>query len=128
MDMMDMLKKQSEALSSMKPDGTCDLNSDFKTILALDEKLTQAGIPHSLERMMDGWIVCYPAQAMNRRIGDAIQHCGSYGAYHDLVEVYGFGLKKPDGWCDADKAFEYFKTAHERAQEKERKRAERKKR
>jgi len=128
MDAMEIIQKQSKALRSVKPDGTYDVNPEYSAILELDKKLTEAGVPHELERMLDGWIVCYPASALNRRVGDAIQHCGSYGAFHGLMEVYGFGLKEPDGWCGVDEAFEYFRQAHEKALERKEKRAERKKR
>ena len=128
MDMMKIIRKQSKAIRSVKPDGTYDVNPEYSAILELDKKLTEAGIPHTLERMFDGWIVCYPTSALNRRFGDAVQHYGSYGAFHDLMEVYGFGLREPDGWCGVDRAFEYFRQAHEKALERKEKRAERKKR
>ena len=99
--------------------------ASYKAILELDKRLTAAEIPHITERSLDGWIVVYPS--FEDRVGDAIQHRMSYGAKHDLLEVYGFGLKEPVGWADVDKAFAYFKEAHEKAQEKGRKRARRKK-
>lgn len=102
------------------------VNSSYKAILDLDKRLTAAEIPHVTERSNDGWIVIYPS--FEHRIGDAIEHLSSYGSRHDLVEVFGFGLKEPVGWLDAEKAFNYFKDAHEKAQEKERKRVGRKKR
>ena len=128
MDAMEIIQKQSKAIGSVKPDGTYDVNPEYSAILDLDKKLTEAGIPHTLERMFDSWIVCYPTSALNRRSGDAVQHYGSYGAFHDLMEVYGFGLREPDGWCGVDKAFEYFRQAHEKALERKEKRVERKKR
>ena len=128
MDAMEIIQKQRKAIMSEKPDGTYDVNPEYSAVLELDRRLTEAGIPHVLERMLDGWIVCYPASAPNRRDSDAIRHYGSYGAFHDLMEIYGFGLKEPDGWCGVDKAFEYFRQAHEKARERKEKHAERKKR
>ena len=100
--------------------------ASYKAILELDKRLTAAEIPHITERSLDGYIVVYPS--FDDRIGDAVQHRMSYGAKHDLLEVYGFGLKEPVGWADVNKAFTFFKEAHEKAQEKGSKRARRKKR
>ena len=36
------------------------LNDKYKEILVLDKMLTDAGIPHTLNRNLDGWIVAYP--------------------------------------------------------------------
>lgn len=119
-DLLKDLKKQSEAAASVLPDGTFPLNEEYHAILELDKKLTEAGIPHTLERMMDGWIICYPEDGRKRK-GDVIQHFGSYGAFRDLMEAYGFGLKNPVGWLDAEKAFEYFRKAHEEGQHGKRK-------
>jgi len=120
-DMMTTIEEQRRAIETMKPDGTFDLNPDYKAILKLDKRLTEAGIPHLLDRANDGWIILYPSY--EHRVGDAIQHYYSYGAFHDLIEVFGFGLKNPDGFLDVDAAFDYFKKAHDKMLEKERRRS-----
>lgn len=108
--MIGVVDKMLKAAKSLKPDGTFDVNPEYTAILKLDKLLTEAQIPHLLERAYDGWIVIYPSREDN--IGDAIQHFGSYGAFRDMVEVYGFGLKQPAGFLSVESAFEYFKDAH----------------
>lgn len=112
-NLMKRLNKQREAMKSVLPDGTYPLNEEYQAILELDKKLTEAGIPHTKERTRDGWIICYPSDGRKRK-GDAVQYFGSLGAFNDLVEVFGFGLREPEGHLNADAAFEYFRKAHEK--------------
>lgn len=108
--MVKATRKMMNAVKSIKPDGTFDVNPEYTAILRLDKMLTKAQIPHLLDRAFDGWIVIYPSREDS--IGDAVQHFGSYGAFSDMLEVYGFGLKRPDGFLSVESAFEYFKKAH----------------
>lgn len=74
----------------------------YREILRLDTLLCDAGIPHELSRFYDGWQI-------RARGGDAVQHLGSYGASRDRIEVYGFGLRDPQGHLTAEQALEYFR-------------------
>lgn len=60
----------------------------YQEILKLDAMLTQKGIPHTLQKYMDGWQVIYPEDGENR-VMDAIEHFGSYGHERDLLEIMG---------------------------------------
>ena len=91
-------------------DGTWKRNKSYTAILELAEKLKENNIPHELTPYMDGWIIEYPEGGENR-IGDCVEHYGSYGKEQNLMEVYGFGLSEPDGWLTVEQAFEYFKKA-----------------
>ena len=78
----------------MKPFGKmCDehgnfvLDESYTEILKLDKMLTEAGIPHTIDRLFDGWQICYPNN--NGRVADAIQHFGSYGHEDNLLEIMG---------------------------------------
>ena len=62
-------------------------NPRYQEILKLDKMLTEAGIPHTLDRFFDGWRVCYPVR-MNR-VCDAIEHHCNYGREADLLEMMG---------------------------------------
>lgn len=68
--------------------GHCIENLKYKEIHVLDQLLTNAGIPHTMKRFLDGWQVCYPCEG-NGRIMDAIEHYGSYGKEEDLLEIMG---------------------------------------
>lgn len=73
------------------------LNDKYTEILKLDKMLTDAQIPHTLERMMDGWQVVYPDE--ENRVADAIEHCVSYGHEENLLEI--MGLIKPEETFDS---------------------------
>ena len=90
------------------------LNENYKTILQLDAELNRLGIEHELKRMLDGWILFYPNK-MNR-IGDVIEHFGSYGHECDLVEAYGFPECKGDVIANLtfEEALKLFKDADSR--------------
>lgn len=74
----------------------------YQEILKLDRMLREADIPHSLNRLFDGWVI-RSAQ------GTVIEHLSSYGGGKDLVEIWGFGLRQPQGWLTAEQAFEQIK-------------------
>ena len=63
------------------------LDESYTEILKLDKMLTDANIPHTLDRFLDGWQICYPNN--NGRVADAIQHFGSYGNAENLLEIMG---------------------------------------
>lgn len=67
--------------------GNYILDENYTEILRLDKMLTDANIPHTLERFTDGWQVIYYANG--ERIADAIQHYGSYGVEENRLEIMG---------------------------------------
>lgn len=69
--------------------GTFFTNPKYKEILRLDEMLTKADIPHTLDRLMDGFQICYPCPMGKNIVMDAIEHCGSYGSTYDKLEIMG---------------------------------------
>ena len=91
-------------------DGTIVHNGDrYQAIQRLHEDLDERCIPHDFHKMFDGYQICVPKKhARNHFEGDAIQHYGSYGTNADLIEVYGFGLKEPDGYLTVEGALKYF--------------------
>ena len=72
--------------------GKYRLDESYTEILKLDKMLTDANIPHTLNRFLDGWQVIYPSE--EKRVADAIQHYGSYGNTENLLEI--MGLIKPE--------------------------------
>lgn len=77
--------------------GKYRLDESYTEILKLDKMLTDANIPHTLDRFMDGWQVIYPSK--EKRVADAIQHYGSYGNTENLLEI--MGLVKPSETSDS---------------------------
>lgn len=94
-----------------------DLNEKYTEILKLDKMLTDEGIPHTLDRFLDGWQVCYPDQGIEGcpRVMDAIQHFGSYGNEQNKLEIMGLLTPKEQeydsvlGWLTAEEVFERIK-------------------
>ena len=64
-------------------------NPDYKEILKLDRMLSNAVIPHTCERLFDGWKVCYPSAKSEEIVMDAIEHYGSFGHDNDTLEIMG---------------------------------------
>ena len=62
-------------------------DKNYTEILRLDEMLTDANIPHVLEKFLDGWCVLYPTK--ENAIADAVEHYGSYGNSANLLEIMG---------------------------------------
>ena len=93
-------------------------NSDYQEILKLDRMLTDASIPHTLDRLFDGWRVCYPTREEPELVMDAIEHYGSYGKDEDKLEI--MGLLTPDeeehdsvlGYLTAEDVFERIRKHH----------------
>lgn len=77
--------------------GNFRLDESYTEILKLDKMLTDANIPHTLDRFLDGWQVVYSVNG--KRIADAIQHFGSYGNAENLLEI--MGLVKPEEASDS---------------------------
>lgn len=83
----------------------------YKEIFKLDELLTESGIPHVFEKMMDGWVICYPNKG-DCIVCDAIEHFGSYGHEQDLLELMGLLTPEEEecdsvvGWLTAENIFD----------------------
>lgn len=90
------------------------LNDKYKEILVLDKLLTEADIPHTLDRNLDGWIVAYPNLG-EERVMDAIEHFGSYGHQWDRLEIMWGGEVK--GYQSAQEVFERIKAHYEKGEE-----------
>ena len=78
--------------------GKYRLDKSYTEILKLDKMLTDANIPHTLNRFLDGWQVVYSVNG--KRIADAIQHFGSYGNSENLLEIMGL-LTPAEEECDS---------------------------
>lgn len=86
-------------------------NPAYKEILRLEKLLTEAEIPHSIDRFGDGWRIVYPAHGGRNIVCSVIEYTGSYGAKRDLLEISGL-LNKAErkydtvvGFLSADKVF-----------------------
>lgn len=96
--------------------GKYRLDESYTEILKLDKMLTDANIPHTLDRFIDGWQICYPNK--DNTIADAIEHFGSYGNLENLLEI--MGLLTPDeeehdcvkGWLTAEDVFNRMSVHH----------------
>ena len=75
-------------------DGSCDLNVSYTEIEKLNKMMLELNIPHSYERMFDGWQISYPNK--DNLIADVIQHFGSYGAEENLLEIMGLLTKNEE--------------------------------
>ena len=85
-------------------------NEAYQEILRLDKLLTEAEIPHDIERAGDGWHIYYPAMK-GRVVCSVIEFTGSYGYRKDLLEIQGL-LNKAErkydtvvGFLSADKVY-----------------------
>lgn len=76
----------------------------YQEILKLEEMLAENDIPHEIGRLFDGWVI----RCMG---GTVIEHLSSYGGGKDLVEIWGFGLRQPQGWLTAEQAYTYIEGA-----------------
>lgn len=89
--------------------GKYRLDESYTEILKLDKMLTDANIPHTLDRFLDGWQVIYSVNG--NKIADAIQHYGSYGNTENLLEIMGLLTEEEEkcdsvkGWLTADDVF-----------------------
>ena len=91
-------------------DGKYITDNRYQEILRLDAMLTEKQIPHTCQKVMDGWQVIYP-QDGKKRVMDAIEHFGSYGNEQDKLEIMGLLTpeeKKNDtvlGYLSAEEVF-----------------------
>lgn len=95
-----------------KPDGTMELNTAYTEILRLDKILTEKGIEHNTERLLDGWRV--GVNYAGREIGDAVEHDFSYGNEENLLETMGFDENDVTGFRTAEEVFEVVEAAIKR--------------
>lgn len=95
-------------------DGEYVTNYDYQEIRILDELLTEAKIPHDIEKLYDGWQVSYPRRG-DGQIMDAIEHYGSYGESADLLEIMGLTMNgdNVEGYLTAQEVFERIKMYHD---------------
>ena len=91
-------------------DGKYMTDNRYQEILRLDAMLTEKQIPHTCQKVMDGWQVIYP-QDGKKRVMDAIENFGSYGNEQDKLEIMGLLTpeeKKNDtvlGYLSAEEVF-----------------------
>ena len=79
--------------------GKLILDKRYQEILKLDKMLSDADIPHTLLRAMDGWVIVYPTDGEGI-VMDAIEHLGSYGREADLLEIRGL-MTVEEEECDS---------------------------
>ena len=88
------------------------LNENYTEILKLNEMLTKAEIPHSFDRMFDGYQIVYFYKG--ERIADVIEHFGSYGSEENLLEIMGCMTPEEEeqgrvlGFLTAEEVFKRF--------------------
>ena len=92
---------------------TMDKNSSYQEILKLDRMLTDANIPHTLQRRFDGWQICYPVERPSYDcVMDAIELFCSYGHEKDRLEIRGLLTPEEEeidsvlGYLTAEDVFE----------------------
>lgn len=89
-------------------------NDQYKEILVLDKMLTEAGIPHTLWRNLDGWSVVYPPDSLEEVfLLSAIEHFGSYGSRFDRIEIMWRGDNNVTGYLTAQEVFEQIKAHYD---------------
>lgn len=88
------------------------LNPRYHEIVKLHDMLTAVNVPHSFDRLFDGWQVSYPCHMLNgQRVCSAIEHRGSYGHDSDLLEIMGLLTPAEEeddcclGWLTADDVY-----------------------
>ena len=96
-------------------DGNIMTDDRYKEIFKLMEMLDAEKSPHEVEKNLDGWQVWYPKKYPDC-VCDAIEHCGSYGAEDDLLEIMGLltederAYDSVKGYMTAEEVFERIKT------------------
>ena len=87
-----------------------EVNEKYTEILKLHRMLSAVNIPHSVDRMFDGWQIVYFYNG--KQIADVVQHFGSYGADENLLEIMGLLTSEEEehdtvlGYLTAEKVFE----------------------
>ena len=91
-----------------------ELNENYKEILKLDKRMNEENIPHTMERLFDGYHISVPNQDINEIYLSIIETKMSYGSKFDLMEAMGYGIKDPAGvagYINTDRAMELVKIA-----------------
>lgn len=94
-------------------------NPKYQEIIKLDKMLTEAGIPHTFDKMFDGWQICYPNKHPESIVMDAIEHYGSYGKDNDRLEIMGLLTPEEEehdyvaGHLTAEQVFERIRSHYE---------------
>lgn len=99
------------------------IDPKYQEILKLDEMLTEANIPHVLDKMFDGWQICYPTTySEGGCVMDAVEHHGSYGNSEDLLEIMGLLTPEEEddvlGYLTAADVFKRIQTHYNRTRPK----------
>ena len=96
-----------------------ELNSSYQEIIRLENMLTDANIQHRIERVRDGWHICYPDYG-DHCICSVIEYKSSFGANQDRLEIRGL-LNKEErkfdtvvGYLTAENVFERIRRDWER--------------
>ena len=119
-EMMELAAQYARNPAAPGPGPVLPVNGKYQEIHTLDKLLTAAGIPHTMERIYDGWRLCYPINIRRKVVMDAIEHGGSYGNQEDRLEIMGLLTKEERrksevlGHLTAAVVFERVKTDWER--------------
>ena len=88
------------------------LNPRYYEIIRLHDMLTAVNVPHTFERLFDGWHLEYPCSIWEgERVCSAIEHRGSFGHEDDKLEIMGLltDEEREDytvvGWLTADDVY-----------------------
>ncbi len=102
----DLLRREGYKVWDV-PDKKCE-SEQFSSILDLEKKLTDNGIPHEIEEFHDGWIIYYPDK--RQKTGFAVETSYSLGGSQNLIEIDGFSIRRPGliGHLTADEALGFF--------------------
>lgn len=104
------------AVSDKCPDCSEELDWSPDAITKLAGMLYEAGIPHEMKKIHDGYGIWYPDAQHSK--GDVVKHSGSYGHKLNLLEAYGFDINKKKcgddviGYLTAEQAFVFFKNQY----------------
>ncbi len=98
-----------------------DLNIRYQEICKLEAMLSEAEIPHYIERCFDGWQIIYP-QKREKPVCSVVEHRASIGSANDRLEIMGL-LNKAErkldqvmGHLTADNVFDRIERDWERRQ------------
>ena len=104
-------------------DGNLPTCPVFTEILKLERLLIVSGIPYDKKKHFGGWIIVLNDEN-GEYLGDAIEHCGSYGRYNDQIEIMGFDVNSNEdgddveGELTAGEAYVYFERAYRKLNKK----------
>lgn len=95
------IQKMSEELF----EGMCIAKPEYQEILRFHRMLDDAGIPHELTRLYDGWKIAFYTRD-GVQISDVVEHFGSYGSNIDKMEMMGLTESNDvQGYMSAEDAF-----------------------